>query len=70
MPFEFGRLQFPVALCFAMTFKAVGVYLSNESFTHEMLYVTLSWVGSPDCLTLLVRVESKTHNVGYSEVSN
>ena len=42
LPFEFRRLQFPVALCFAMTinksqgqtFKAVGVDLTNESFTH------------------------------------
>ena len=46
LPFEFRRLQFPVALCFAMTinksqgqtFKAVGVDLTNESFTHGMLY--------------------------------
>ena len=46
-PFEFRRLQFPVALCFAMTinksqgqtFKAVGIDLTNESFTHGMLYV-------------------------------
>ena len=54
LPFEFRRLQFPVALCFAMTinksqgqtFKAVGVDLTNESFTHGMLYVALSRVGS------------------------
>ena len=47
LPFEFRRLQFPVALNFAMTinksqgqtFKAVGVDLTNESFTHGMLYV-------------------------------
>ena len=63
LPFEFRRLQFPVELCFAMTinksqgqtFKAVGVDLTNESFTHGMLYVALSRVGSPNCLTLLVR---------------
>ena len=42
LPFEFRRLQFPVSLCFAMTinksqgqtFKAVGVDLTDESFTH------------------------------------
>ena len=42
LPFEFRWLQFSVALCFAITinksqdqtFKAVGVYLTNESFTH------------------------------------
>ena len=37
------------------TFKAVGVDLTNESFTHGMLYVALSRVGSPNCLTLLVK---------------
>ena len=76
LPFEFRWLQFPVALFFAMTinksqgqtFKAVGVDLSNESFTHGILYVALSRVGSLDCLTLLVREERKTCNVVYSEV--
>ena len=61
LPFEFRRLQFPVVLCFAMTinksqgqtFKAVGVDLTNESFTHGMLYVVQ--VGSSNCLTLFVR---------------
>ena len=78
LPFEFRRLQFPVALCFAMTinksqgqtFKAVGTDLTNESFTHEMLYVAPPRVGSPDCLTLLVREDRKTRNVVYSEVFN
>ena len=63
-------------LCFAMTvnksqgqtFKAVRVDLTNKSFTHGMLYVALSRVGSPNCLTLLVREERKTRNVVYSEV--
>ena len=78
LPFEFRRLQFPVALCFAMTinksqgqtFKALGVDLTNESFTHGMLYVALSRVGSPECLTMLVREERKTRNVVYSEIFN
>ena len=78
LPFEFRRLQFPVALCFAMTinksqgqtFKAVGVDLTNERFTHGMLYVALSRVGSPNCLTLLVRKDRKTRNVVYNEVFN
>ena len=33
-----------------------------------MLYVALSRVGSPNCLTLLVREGFKTHNVVYNEV--
>ena len=45
------------------TFKAVGVDLTNESFTHGMLYVALSRVGSPNCLMLLVREGFKTCNV-------
>ena len=48
------------------TFKAVGVELSDESFTHKMLYVALSRVGSPDFLTQLVREDHKTRNVVYS----
>jgi len=64
------------SLCFVMTinksqgqtFKAVGVDMTDESFTHGMLYVALSRVGSPDCLTLLVREDRKTRNVVYSEV--
>ena len=78
LPFEFRRLQFPVALCFAMVinksqgqiFKAVGVDLTNESFTHGMLYVALSRVGSPNCLTLLVGENHKTRNAIYTEVFN
>ena len=76
LPFEFRCVQFPVSLCFAMTvnksqgqtFKAVGVDMTDESFTHRMLYVALSRVGSPDCLTLLVREDRKTRNVIYTEV--
>ena len=52
------------------TFKALGVDLTNESFTHRMLYVALSRVGSLNCLSLLVREDRKTCNVVYSEVFN
>ena len=76
LPFEFRCVQFPVSLCFAMTvnksqgqtFKAVGVDMTDESFTHGMLSVALSRVGSPDCLTLLVREDRKTRNAVYTEV--
>ena len=43
----------------------VGVDLTNESFTHGMLYVALSGVGSSQCLTMLVKKEHKTRNVQY-----
>ena len=52
------------------TFKAVGVDLTNESSTHGMLYAELSRVGSPECLTMLVREECKTHNDIYNEIFN
>ena len=52
------------------TFKAVGVDLTNESFTHGMLYVALSRAGSPNCLTLLVREDFRMGNVVYHEVFN
>ena len=52
------------------TFKAVGVDLTNKSFTHGMLYVALSKVGSLECLKMLVREERKTHNVVFSEIFN
>ena len=50
------------------TFKAVGVDLTNESFTHGMHYVALSRVGSPNCFTLLVREDRKTCNVVCGEI--
>ena len=64
LPCEFIHVQFPVSLCFAMTinksqghtFKAVGVDMTDESFTHGMLYVALSR-----------REDRKTRNVVYSE---
>ena len=43
LPFEFRRVQFPVSLYFAITVnksqdqKAVGVDMTDESFTHGML---------------------------------
>ena len=52
----------------AKLLKLIGVDLTNETFTHGMLYVALSRVGSPKCLTMLVREERKTRNVFYSEI--
>ena len=50
------------------TFKGVGLDLTDESFTHGMLYVALSRVDSADRLTLLIRGDCKTRNVVCSEV--
>ena len=60
LPFQFRRLQFPVSLCFAMminksqgqSLKAVGINLTSQCFTHGMLYVALSRVGTPNSVTL------------------
>ena len=49
------------------TFKTI-VDFTNENFTYGMLYVVLSRVGSPNCLTLLVREDRKTRNVIYNEI--
>ena len=35
------------------TFTDVGIDLTEESFTHGMLYVALTWACSPDSLTFL-----------------
>jgi len=50
------------------TYKAVGVDMTDESFTHGMLYVALYRIGSLDCMPLLVREDCQTRNVVYSEV--
>lgn len=64
LPFQFRCLQFPISLCFAMTInksqgqslKAVGIDLTSHCFTHGMLYVALSRVGTPNSVTVLVIV--------------
>ena len=42
--------------------------MTDESFTHGMLYVALYRIGSLDCMPLLVREDCQTRNVVYSEV--
>ena len=73
LPFTFRRLQFPIQPCFSMTinkaqgqtFRQVGVDLSTSCFTHGMLYVALSRVGSQNQLTVFS--DCKTRNVVYKE---
>ena len=49
--------------------QALEVDLTNESFTHRMLYVALTRGGSPDSLTLYSREGLLTRNALYTEVS-
>ena len=73
LPFHFRRLQFPVRPCFAMTinksqgqtFREVGIDLSTPVFTHGMLYIACSRVGTARSLTLLA--EHTTINTVYNE---
>ncbi|KAH8984543.1 P-loop containing nucleoside triphosphate hydrolase protein [Lactarius hatsudake] len=74
------RLQFPVALGFAMTidnaqgqtFSTVGVDLRSPCFAHGQLYLALSRASSSAGIKCIVtgtnRGECKTKNIVYREV--
>ena len=55
LPFEFRCIQFPVSLFFVMTinksqgqtFKAVGVDMTDESFTHIKIFFIIKYVTAP-----------------------
>ena len=74
LPFTFKRVQFPIQTCFAMTinkaqgqtFQEVGVNLSTPCFSHGMLYVALSRVGSPNRLSVYT-MDGTTKDVVYPE---
>ena len=72
LPFQFKRLQFPVAVCFAInksqgqTFEKSGLDLSTPPFTHGQLYVGLSRVGSAKKLAVLCQ-NRHTRNVVFHE---
>lgn len=74
-PFEFKRLHFPLATCFAMTInKSQGQTLStagielaaSQCFSHEQLYVGCSCVRSPANL-FIHAPGGRTTNVVYEE---
>ncbi|KAL6565353.1 hypothetical protein OROGR_002304 [Orobanche gracilis] len=79
----FKRHQFPVRLCFAMTFNKsqgqtldkVGLYLPHPVFSHGQLYVALSRVRNANDLRILIRPpliqtvpNNITKNIVYKEV--
>ncbi|KAJ8707929.1 hypothetical protein PYW08_010049 [Mythimna loreyi] len=76
-PFQFKRIQFPVALCYAMTINkaqgqtlgVAGVDLTASCFSHGQLYVALSRVSSPRNLHVHIPDEL-TNNVVYAEALN
>jgi hypothetical protein len=78
LPFQFKRLQFPLRLCYAMTinkaqgqtFTTIGVDLTTPVFSHGMLYVALSRVGS--ATGLHVYAPEKKHRIqrGSMKVKN
>ena len=74
LPFRLRRLQFPVALAFAMTidkaqgqtFTTVGVDLRSPCFAHGQLYLALSRANRSAGIKCIVGTntgESKTKNV-------
>ena len=78
LPFELKRKQFPVKLAYSLTankaqgqtLEMVGVYISQEFFSHGQLYVALSRVGDIKSVKILFKKENKHHvkNIVYKEV--
>ncbi|KAL6579387.1 hypothetical protein OROMI_009603 [Orobanche minor] len=84
-PIPFKRHQFPVRLCFAMTFNKsqgqtldkVGLYLPEPVFSHGQLYVALSRARKADDIKILIRPptidaagDTITKNIVYREIIN
>ena len=79
LPYHHQRLQFPVALAFAMTinkaqgqsFDTVGIDLRNPAFTHGQLYVALSRARSVHSIKCLIDPRNRdceTTNMVFKEV--
>ncbi|XP_045793087.1 uncharacterized protein LOC123888169 [Trifolium pratense] len=81
LPFKFGRRQFPISLCFAMSINKsqgqsmskVGLYLPRPVFTHGQLYVAISRVTTKKGLKMLILDEdgkpcTTTLNVVFPEI--
>ncbi|KAL6570090.1 hypothetical protein OROMI_014604 [Orobanche minor] len=82
-PIPFKRHQFPVRLCFAMTFNKsqvqtsnkVGLYLPEPVFSHGQLYVARSRARKASDVRILIRpptidsaADDCTKNVVYPEI--
>ncbi|KAL6550364.1 hypothetical protein OROMI_020852 [Orobanche minor] len=82
-PIPLKRHQFPVRLCFAMTFNKsqgqtldkVGLYLPQPVFSHGQLYVSLSRARHASDLRILIRPplidaisNDVTKNIVYKEI--
>ncbi|XP_042910510.1 ATP-dependent DNA helicase PIF1-like [Parasteatoda tepidariorum] len=71
IPFQFKRLQFPVAMSInksqGQSSKVVGLDLQKPCFSHGQLYVGCSRVGNEKNLYLLAP-NGKTKNIDYKEV--
>ncbi|CAJ2651910.1 unnamed protein product [Trifolium pratense] len=81
LPFKFGRRQFPISLCFAMSINKsqgqsmskVELYLPRPVFTHGQLYVAISRVTTKKGLKMLILDEdgkpcTTTLNVVFLEI--
>ncbi|GBL98913.1 hypothetical protein AVEN_161027-1 [Araneus ventricosus] len=74
IPFSFKRLKFPVRLAFALTLnkgkgqsiRRCGVNPESPCFSHGLLYVACSRVGSPKHL-FIHSPGGKTKNVVYRQ---
>ena len=76
-PWVTTRIQFPIRVCFAMTFhkgqgqslSRVGLYIRRPIFTHGMLYVGLSRGMNMNQVKVLLTDEKKyADNVIYYEM--
>lgn len=76
LPFVLRRLQFPLALNFAMTINKsqgqslnrVGIYLDSPIFSHGQLYVALSRCRNPDGIKIFATRREYLKNIVYNEV--
>ena len=74
-PVPLKRVQFPVRLCFSVTFNraqgqslgVVGLDLESPCFSHGQLYVGCSRFGSKDNLFAYVPESGMTKNIVYRE---